>query len=121
MKHVTTHKRAFRFAALLGLTTLFGSLTALAPANAQDWRNRRDHVDARYDAATLRREQDHLHDLQRRRDDAKRHHDRDAVRRLNVAIRDTQWRIDNKRFDVHHDYDSFYTDRDRDWFRNHNH
>ncbi len=128
MKHVTAHNRAFRFAALLGLTAVFGGLVAQTPANAQYPRDRQFHHDGRefdrqelrYDATTLRREQDHLRDLQDRRKNAVRRHDRNAVRRLDVAIRDTQWRMDNKRFDTKHDYDTFYNDRDREYFRNHN-
>ena len=127
MKHVINHNRAFRLAALTALTALVGGLATLTPANAQDGRDfrdrrdRQDHQIARYDAVTLRREQDHLHDLQTRRRDAARHHDYDRVHRLDAAIRDTQWRISNKRFDVAHDYDSFYGDRDREFFRSHYH
>ena len=118
MKHVTNHNRAFRLAALTALTALVGGLATLTPANAQDFHDRQA---AHYDAATLRREQDHLRDLQGKRRDAQRHHDYDRVHRLDAAIRSTQWRITNKRFDLNHDYDSFYAARDRDYFHSHYH
>ncbi len=122
MKHVINHNRAFRFAALLGLTAVFGGLVAQTPANAQYHHDGRefDRQELRYDTIVLRREQDHLRDLRDRRRDAARHHDRDAVRRLDAAIRNTQWRIDNRRSDSRHDYDTFYNDRDREYFRTHN-
>ena len=111
---------ASRLMSVLGLTLLCGGLASVVPARADDdHHDRHDRMDMRYDEAVLRRERAHLRDLKVRRDDRKAHHDWDAVHRLDKAIAATQWRIDHRKFDTAHDWDSFYSDSDRDWFRHH--
>lgn len=117
MKQITTHNRAFRLSAVLGAAALCACMIPGTAASADDHdRIRRDRAEMRYDVESIRRDQAHLRDLQRRRDEARRDHNWRAVHRLDDAIANTQWRIDNRRYDAGHDFDRFYSNRDRDWF-----
>jgi len=119
-KQTTRNNRTARTGIVLGLTTLMaGTVLMASPAHADDGRDHRDRAAVRYDAAALRRDRDHLRDLERRRADFAAHHNWAAVRQVDAAIANTRWRTEHQQYNLNHDFDRFYSDRDREWFYHH--